>query len=512
LWQGDTGPRALFAHDPRTGTAHPPIAVDPAVAADPAALAALIAARAPGALTWLVPVAVTPPEGARDGGPAPVAHTPDGVLVLIDQGIAFWHPRFRRGPDSVFAAMVYLPPSGRVGAAHVLTAPEIAATAAAIAADPGGNALRALARRFPETLLAATAALPAPDAATFWHGTAVADTMVASDAFKRPLIGIELPDIAGRDWSGGVLQALLPAAIDTALALVPAMTPVTIVLPYAFTGGPQDGSHPAAQVLTALLATRGAGRQVRMVVPAGNHRQDPCAARSAAALTLHVPPDDFSANTLDLHGDWSADDRLEVTLTIPGLPPRSLVPGEGAVLRIDAGGRTIAALQRSAGRLRLATMPTGWRADRPAPAPFGAWTIATSCAWTAAWVLRDDRDPAADGALPRRQSWLEDPARVTHRPDGAPAMTDTPAAHVVRAGTLSVLATATGPEVTGALAVTGGHWDTAAYSGLSQAGAEADRMIPTDDMAAPGGILVLANGGPGRLRVSGTSLSAALAV
>jgi hypothetical protein len=512
LWHGAAqGPRGVALCDPVAGRALPPLAVTDQLAASPARLSAHLERHAPGMLAWLAPFAAPPPATGKPQRLRTIPPAGQGALVLIDQGIAFWHPRFRRDGRNAFASVVYLPPSGVVTPADVLDRRAIDRVATDIAQD-APRALKALAARFPHALIAATAALPEPDRAAFWHGTAVADTLVGADAADRAMIGVELPDLAGRDWSGGVLQALLPAAIDAALRLLPPGMPVTIVLPYAFTGGPQDGRHPGARVLTAMLARLGAERQLRLVVPAGNHRQDACCARHAAALAWHVPPDDHSANTLDVRGSWPADTPVTVTLTLPGEAPTTVGMADDTVVRLRRKSVTVAALHRHDGGLRIATMPTGWRTGLPAPAPFGLWHIALSPAGGAAWVLRDDRDPVADGALPRRQSWLVDPARRDINPDGGPVMDDDPDAQVVRAGTLSVLATATGADCAGALAVAGGRWDTASYSGLPVGGLEPALMIPTDDMAAPGGILALVNGGPGRARVSGTSLSAALAV
>jgi hypothetical protein len=497
---GPSGPRRVFLFDPATGTMPGPIDLDDAIVADPARLStALAPALGGGLLGWIGPAgsvsaaaAQTLPAGGGAGATS--------VLVLIDQGIAVWHPALR----GTFAGLLFLPPDGRPGPGDLLDAAAIAALAARADAGDGAGVIAGLAVRAPHSLFARSPALPHALSDAVWHGSAVASA--ALPRAGRVAYGIELPDAAARDWTGGMLQALLPSAIAAALSMTAhlAHLPLTILLPYAFTGSPLDGTHPVARAVSGLLA--GAGRPVTLVVPAGNHRQDACAATAAdGRLTWHIPPDDFSANAVDLAAE---DDPAALHLTLPDGARADLLVDRGEVAMLRRHGRLLAVAARPVSesfRLRLAVLPSG------AGAPFGRWLIATPGTRLQATVLRDDRDGGMDGPLPRRQSWLVADGRPDFRPDGAPLMDDPPGAVVTRRGTLSVLATIPGARIARATARAGsGQETTAAYCGLHPDGVERGDPALVDDGWPDCGWLALAGPGPRRLRLSGSSLAAGL--
>jgi hypothetical protein len=497
---GPAGPRRVFLFDPATGTMPGPIDLDDAVVADPVRLSAALApALGAGQLGWIGPagsVSSTAAQTLPAGGGAGAS----GVLVLIDQGIAVWNPALR----GAFAGLLFLPPDGRPRPGDLLDAAAIAALGAQADAGDTAGLIAGLAARGPHSLYARSAALPHAVSGAVWHGAAVASA--ALPRAGRVAYGIELPDAAVRDWTGGMLQALLPAAIAAALAMTAhlAHLPLTILLPYAFTGSPLDGTHPAARAVAGLLAD--AGRPVSLVVPAGNHRQDACAATAAdGRLTWHIPPDDFSANAIDLSAE---DDPGQLILTLPGGAAADIAIGRGEVAFLRRQGRLLAVAARpvtASFRLRLATMPGG------AGAPFGRWQIAAPGLRLQATVLRDDRDGGMDGPWPRRQSWLVDDGRRESGPDGAPLMDDPPDAVVTRRGTLSVLATIPGARIARATARAGaGQERTAAYAGLHPDGIDRGDPALVDDGWPDRGWLALAGDGPRRLRLSGTSLAAGL--
>ncbi len=494
------GRRRVFLVDPATGAMPGPVDLAAAAVADPPRLSAALAGPlGQGMLAWLGP------EGSATAAAPPPLHAAGGaeassVLVLIDQGIAVWHPAFAQS----FAGLLFLPPDGRPGPGDLLDAGAIAQAAAQAAAGDMAGVIARLAARGPHSLFARSPAMPHAWTGTVWHGTAVGSA--ALPRAGRVAWGIELPDAAARDWTGGVLQALLPAALAAALALTAhlAHLPLTILLPYAFTGSPLDGAHPAARAAGALLVA--SGREATLVVPAGNQRQDACTATAPAGrIDWLVPPDDFSANAIDLTAP--ADPRA-LTLTLPGGATADLTVARGEVAILRRDGRPIAAAARpvtESFRLRLATMPGA------AGAPPGRWRIAATGQTLQATVLRDDRDGAFDGPRPRRQSWLIDPARREAGPDGAPLMDDPAGAVVTRRGTLSVLATVPGARVARATGRNGtGAEAPAFYSGLHPDGAERGTPALVDDGWPGCGWVALAGGGTRRLRLSGTSLAAGI--
>jgi hypothetical protein len=497
---GPAGPRRVFLFDPASGTIPGPIDLDDAVVADPARLSAALApSLGAGQLGWIGP-AGSVGTGAAQLHPAGGGDGATEALVLIDQGIAAWHPTLR----AAFAGLLFLPPDGRPAPTDLLDKAALATLSAQADAGDMSGLIRVLAARAPHSLYARSPALPHALSGAIWHGTSVASA--ALPRAGRVAYGIELPDAATRDWTGGMLQALLPAAIAAALAMTAhlAHLPLTILLPYAFTGSPLDGTHPVARAVSGLLAV--AERPVTLVVPAGNHRQDACAATAPdGRLTWHIPPDDASGNAMDLSAEV---DPAALHLILPDGTAADLMVARGEVAILRYQGRCLAVAARpvtESFRLRLAVMPAA------SGAPFGRWQIVAPGTALQATVLRDDRDGVMDGPHPRRQSWLVADGQSETGPDGAPLMDDASGATVTRRGTLSVLATIPGARIARATARAGaGQEVTAAYSGLHPDGVERGDPALVDDGWPDCGWLALAGTGPRRLRLSGTSLAAGL--
>jgi hypothetical protein len=461
--------------------------------------------------------------------PSESAAGQDQAVVVIDYGIAHWNRRFVRSDGTPrFGSVGHLAfDTAASGGVRVtmLSQSEIAADCHK-ARMPGGELalLRTLGQRFPDGFFGQ---FPNPEG--FWHGTAVSD--LAGGA--RPgqtggpvLFGIDLPTAAVTDSAGDTLQAVLPAALETAFMMTRniAHLPLTIVLAFGYPGGPHDGSHPIARIIARFLEKTRSQRQVRLVVPAGNHLQDRCAARLPAAakgmpassVIWRLPPDDFSGNTVMICTEGS--DHPGITLTAPGGLSASITVSPGEFAPVHHNGTLVGGLHflpRTDGwnRLRLSLTGTGWTAGEPPPAPSGDWQLSVRSDTDAdLWVLRDDRSRATDRNRPARRSMFASPAYRPHDERGAYAMADTATGPLLRSGTASILTTAPG-----VLAVQSdqriGHLppETAYYSGRCFDGHPFDRRILVDDGWQGKGCDVVANGRSQRFRMSGTSAAAGIA-
>lgn len=453
------------------------------------------------------------------------------VVVVIDHGIAFWNRAFLLAGTTRFTEIQYLDfdagnplaplPVGRLSAADL-------ASLCAEADLPNGPAavLKTLKKQFPRSFYGS---YPPPNPDALWHGTAIADIAAPNDGGKTALFGVELPDAALRDWGGDTLQYVLPTALRAALKMTNALShlPLVIVLPFAFTAGPHDGSHPIAQYIKTELDRVRPARTVSLVLPAGNHLQDQCTAfvpqsgpgPGASSISWHVPPDDFSANTVEIVVENVALDmnRPRIDITAPGgsTVQAELLPNQVARLRMR--GEVIGILKRAAdvggnGRYRLSTTPTGWLKGSVHPAPFGTWQISIATTQPATlWVLRDERDSGSDMARPNRGSYFTDPKYRVRDPNGAYFLADMPVNSLRRSGTGSVLATAGGPETVAALESLGPNAaQPAYYSGRDIAGRSYTRSVLVDDGYEGRGVNAVGNGTDRVFRVSGTSAASAL--
>ncbi len=454
------------------------------------------------------------------------------VVVIIDAGIAFWNRRFRNGAGPRFQGVRYLDfDRPNIGQANHLDATAIAALCSLADREGNGAVMRALGERFPNSVFGAAAN---PSADGFWHGTAVADLAVGAagaEADHIALFALDLPRKALADFSGEILTSTLALILPAAIAMTAgfAQIPLTIVMPLGFPAGPQDGTHPAAASIAAALANSGR-RNVRLVLPAGNHLQDRCHARLSGSgaepvqgiappsrVFWDLAPDDFSVNQIEIFGP--AGQSVALQIAAPGQALADVtMPAAQSIRTILRDGRAIGYLLRHAdaagwSRTRLVLWPAAPRPGGGA-APFGRWTLATrGSANLDAWVLRDDRNPVADRFRPRRPSVLWDPWYQRRGPTGAPPLTDDAPSAVRRSGTLSVLATTLAPA---AIAVQANERlgqqppAQAGYSGRRQTGRALEASALVDDGWTGRGTAAAANGGPRRIRMSGTSAAAGI--
>jgi hypothetical protein len=478
----------------------------------------------------------------------------DAVVVVIDAGIAFWNRRFQDPSGPRFRGIRFLdfdnPLVSPDPARFRLDVAEIEAICKQ--AEAGGDEYRQivlhLGGKFPKSFYGSAAAedidglwhgtamadLAATDIVGLWHGTAMADLAAGKVDDPQPkvaLFGLELPTRMVQDYSGDTLTQNLLAVLNAALGMTSAIRdkPVTILLPYGFSGGPQDSTHPAAEAIRSFLAVH-ARAGLKIVVSAGNLLQDRLRARlprtpaNGAPLKLEwwEAPDDFSINTVEalIHDVPPMNGRASLDVKAPTNETESssgLVEGQSRnLIRLGAviGSITRFANIGTTARLRLSLMPSGRRGTE-VTAPHGRWVLSTrSTQPVDLWVLRDDRDPVFDREYPHRQSHFD---HQMYRPTtkfGKPRLDDDPGSPVMRSGTLSPLAYAPGVDAVQADERLGiGPVGQAEYSGRPDVGAVLTlQQHLVDDGYAGRGAPASANGTDRRMRVSGTSSAAALHV
>ena len=454
------------------------------------------------------------------------------VAVIIDIGIAFWNPVFQTGKVPRFKAMRYLDFDALTRgqpALESLRFDEIEGFCKAAGSAGGQDYVVAeLGKRFPDSYFGKHGGA---EPGTLWHGTAMADLMAglpSNTPDTTALMGIELPMAVLRDADGDNLGAALVALLEGALEMTIAYKslPLVIALPWGFTSGLQDGSHPFALAIDKVMALH-SDRQIKLLLPMGNQMQDRCCAHILPSdpgepensVIWRVPPDDFSQNTTEIHVVSGAQNaRQTVRITAPTRQTAVILLKQGQGVFIRRGTSTIGILIRfqdttSGPRLRMVLKPTAWRASMPRPCLAGDWALSFHHSDDVRmWVLRDDRDWSLDQAWPRRASNLFDQDYRVKDAHGAFLLTDDPASTVVRMGTASVLATSRSVLAVQAEEVLGSGAPAAAfYSGRRTSGRPAELTAVVDNGWHGAGVLACANGTAQMVKVSGTSAAIALA-
>ncbi|MDP5309031.1 hypothetical protein [Paracoccus spongiarum] len=417
-------------------------------------------------------------------------------LVLIDCGLAHWNDAF--WPDGIFrfSAIYYYPEMIRCQDPPTKLDPLLAARCRAEAASGGPAApIPILAKAFPGSVWS----LP-PDPDDFWHGTATAGLVAGT---SHDLVAFELPKALLLDWGGDKMTLTLWIALFQAIAgqLSPNYEG-KVLLPFGFTGGPQDGDHPAARKISKIL---NCFPKVELILPAGNHRQDRLHARLTAAqpkVIWGIQPSDASANVLDLCVSGK-----EATFTL-----RSGSNGQSVAFTLKHGdycelfdeneviGRVHARQSGSQGQLvvRLALEPA---------LTAGIWEIEMRDKHAAdLWILRDDEELALNH-MDSLQSRFFDHDYSETGDNGFPKMDDGNSV-IRRAGSASVLTTAPGVTSVAATVERAGATVVARYSGLPWNGNNFAKAVSLGVETDPG-LEVIGNGSPRRFLVEGTSIAAA---
>ncbi len=440
-------------------------------------------------------------------------------IAIIDLGIAFWNPAFRDATSQPLFRSVTQIDFDAQGNSTVGRLP-VGTSISSLCQDADklfGQTLviQKLAATFKGGLFAAE---PDPDA--FRHGTAVADIASGPGIKTDDMFAIELPYVALTDYGGDTLQLVLHVALSVAVfqALHDQSTPLVIALPFGFPGGPQDGSHPIAEVTGAIMAFANLifSKGVHLILPAGNHLQDRCHAvltPAAPDIIWRIAPDDFSTNCVEFC--LYKSDKPTVTLTSPDGKSCTICLNADQYTDILCGTTIIGGVHRWPDRrgwtkLRIALAPTAWRPNCPAPAPFGDWKLGVVADVDAQlWILRDDADRVAQQGSPHRPSVFFDPAYRERDTNGSYCLDDSTTGKLRRSGTASVLTTAQHQTTAQANERIGGTDRQAFYSGRASAG-EIFQSALVDDGWESRGVAALGNGTPRIFSVSGTSAAAAI--
>ena len=335
----------------------------------------------------------------------------------------------------------------------------------------------------------------------------------------------------------GVVEVALRSLVDQVIArreaeaggTEPNNLRLVVLMAFAFTGGPLDGSSTILEPIKSLIDTYAAANVlIELVLPIGNHRQDQLHAslNPGNFVGWRILPDDHSANTLEVIQNANG-----ATLSISE-PQGTFVPVplDTGLFRMKLDGESVGsvwteAISGNRLRTRISLASTGTIQTGAPIAPFGRWRITTSSSNVKLWVLRDETGFEADPSQPSRASWLEDKHYRKKDDKGEPNRVDeghfttTALSSVSRVGSASVLAASAqgNPNI---VVVTALEDDDrpAFYAGVLP-GAAADfetKLSDPDidpDMNPIGpfiGRAVLGNAGKNRFRGLGTSMAAAI--
>lgn len=406
------------------------------------------------------------------------------------------------------------------------------------------------------------------DLAYFWpptrfsHGSAVLDLVAGAGAWGQRRAGtwgeprwherqpiddlrfVQLPDDTVLDTAGGSLASHVLDGIHHAVAEARPGQNVIVNLSFGTYSGPHDGTSLFERALVELLdhhhdRRAGSRKRLHVVLPAGNaHLQ-----RVHAGGTLHRgdPPYELLWKVLP---DNAADAFVEIWLPIDSNIEVDVTPPAGDVLKVGPAA-ALATLERAGGGrepgfvgavFRQKGPPQGpnktlvlvaCRATRPEspqfgdrsgsapagrPGPHGVWRIALSLPRSAArleaerfdaWIQRSDAAPAR-GRHARgfrgRQSYFLEPEVSAVEP----------------LGTLNGIATLVHPR---AHVIGASRRSDDSLSPYSAGGPGAgtphrfegpDAVVPVDESLNQPGLLLRGAASGARLRVSGTSMAAAV--
>ncbi len=468
---------------------------------------------------------------------APLLSQDDGkdVILVIDYGIAFWNRRFRnQAGECRFREIQFLDFDPDTDTNPIDTSPigfldaaDIASFCATADAQGHGPVVNSLSQTFGRSFYGTQ-----PDLDHLWHGTAMADLAGGADpqdGADTILFGLELPTSSVRDRSGDTLQSVMPSALAAGLAMTSAYEdrPLVIVLAFAFPAGPHDGSHPIASAIADFLETdRLNGRDVTLMLPAGNHLQDRCCARLPAtgsntdvpSVFWHVPPDDFSVNTVEICVD--APENPTLVLTAPYGETAEITLAQGQIASLLMNGAEIGGVHNipsfgSKTKLRLSLAATAWQSPSVRPPPYGNWRIGIKAQSDAdLWILRDDTTRDETKARPNRASFFADHLYEERDRLGNYGLDDTSTGMLRRSGTASIMTTGGDPAVVAVQAnerLGTNPIQQAMYSGRHFDGSAMTREELVDDGWTGRGTHAVGNGTDRVFSVSGSSSAAALA-
>jgi len=478
-----------------------------------------------------------PVQLAKPIAPTTTASDAETEIGIIDAGITFWNRAFFDGQGNnrfVSLGALSLHKTG------TRTPPLTHAQINAYARRSDRENRAELKQLFPASVYGEEASRPLSTPDGLAHGTSMAELVLSTAPDDTPLNGLEMPVSVLRDLTGGQMAAVMGVALRALINQVidrrgaegkDAPFRLIVLMAFAFTGGPLDGSAGILTELDVVLNDiKAKGYDVELVLPIGNHLQDQLHAQLGAEdeIGWRILPEDFSTNTVEIIHSGEPGSLLIAAPADEFIP----LPDGPGLYRIVMGKSAIGAVwSRDIGNgrinTRVALAPTGKRIKSGPIAPFGMWRLQTLQNDTKMWILRDETGFEADPFMPARRSWFEDPLYRPKDSFGMPGLDDRPTKpsghtpRIRRIGTGSVLASSTNPSVT---VVTSLEADgsNAFYAGRLPANSRAPEGVSHDTAIPPGkaqerkpigpfvGRAVLGNATADRFRAQGTSMAAAL--
>lgn len=476
------------------------------------------------------------------------------VTGIIDDGIAFAHARFRKANESRVEYWWlqdgdFKGQPADFGFGHELRKSEID--------DLIGDCTRA--GIVDEDELYARAGLlnfrRDSHQAAAWraaHGTHMLDLACGFDPQTapgdRPIVAVQLPWWVTANASGGDLTPYALAAMDyivaraKAIASAPGSDSLAVVINFSYGkfAGPHDGTYDLELAIDDLVDRCAAeGVPVRVVLPAGNSYLSRCHAQTSFSRRTEVKtfrwrllPDDQTPSYLEI---WmpcfksGPSSRLELTITPPGGPQKSIAEGDAALQvwgtppqEYATAGYNLEPGPAPRGRFLLALAPTASHDPAVRLAPAGVWTIELRLKNTGldpsdvvhAWIERDDS--TIGYPVRGRQSHFDDDRYRRYDDGGRDIEIDDPSCYVWRAGTLNAFATGKRPIVMGAFlrkemmaAKYSAGGPTQAACGSS--GAEPyrpDALAVSEDSKVHAGVLAAGSRSGSVVPMTGTSVAA----
>ena len=479
-------------------------------------------------LNWLgLPLRVTRAEVGATGA---VSTPPTAVLtVVIDEGIAFAHERFRNGAGTRIA--YFLNQDG----------PGLGVESSAAAIDAAVGAAKANGLGDGMAVYRAIGGLDFKKdgyksiAHRRSHGTHVLDlaagySPTAAPA-NRPIIAVQLPDSAIEDTTGtalgpfksmGLLYALLRS--QTIAATFGGTVPVVVNLSYGGHAGPHDGRSLLEKLIDFLIQlTANSTTPFHIVLAAGNNRQGRGHAQFTVApgatqtLGWRLQPDDRTPSRLQL---WPrlAGANLRVQIQSPSGQTVTTTTGASAWFNGGAGVFLFGIYSASGPRFDVRVEPTAplIALDPNQPTvPAGLWKVSVTNIGTALATVDGyiERDDTLRGHRSRgRQSFFEDDKYQRHVA-GRPCEYDLAASIVTRHGTLSDTVTGRRSIVIGGYRASDNMPARYTSQGPVAAGAlrvarSPNWLAPSDDSLACAGRLAAGTHNGTRVAMNGTSVAA----
>ncbi|MCZ8259526.1 MAG: hypothetical protein O9333_05295 [Beijerinckiaceae bacterium] len=312
--------------------------------------------------------------------------------------------------------------------------------------------------------------------------------------------------------------------------------PVVVNMSYGFNAGPHDGEGPLEKALFEMqtLWSRAHPRSPLVIVlPAGNGYQSQTFAQwdrhalshpAKASLAWEIPPDDGSANSVQIWLPRGFRGKAHITLTAPSGQSIRLANRKGEFAELPGRSGMPAAMvlfcaphaSRPRGLFQLVVGPT--QADAVHRAASGAWQIKVEAKGLLrneaieAWVQRDDLPVAT--MRPSRQSRFRHPDYRAFDPPRQPGDGSQENSPVQRPGALNALATGPRTLVIGSCPARRSFpLDVSLYSGGGRPEWPngVDGLAAADDSVLLWGCLSSGMRAAGSIRLYGTSMAAAMA-